>query len=81
MWVTPLRTILEEQQQFANLVASWAKQQQELAQAMSQWAERQQAVIKQLNDASQPIMEAAEWASQIARTFGQNTGRSPDKDS
>jgi hypothetical protein len=48
---------------------------------MSQWAEHHRAVIKQLNDAVQPMMEAAEWASQMSRSFGQNLGRSRGQDS
>jgi hypothetical protein len=78
MWVNPLRTVLEEQQQLADLMANWAKQQQELARSMSQWADRHRAVVKQLSEVLEPILDTSERAGQMTRSFAHNMAQTGD---
>jgi hypothetical protein len=78
MWVSPLRTVLDEQQQLAELMAGWAKQQEELAKAIATWADHHRGVIKQLSDVLDPILDTSERAGEMTRSLARSVA--PGKD-
>lgn len=60
MWVMPMRSMLEEQQELVDALAAWAEQQRVLSERFSKLAERHQKMTAQTLAVLQPLLEQAE---------------------
>lgn len=59
-WVGPVRSILEEQQELVDAVATWAETQQALAERFADLAERHRALTEQTMSVIQPVLDTVD---------------------
>jgi hypothetical protein len=68
MWVSPMRSILEEQQELIDAVAAWAEQQKVLAERFAAIAERHRKLSEQTQALMEPLLQQAERLRQWGGT-------------
>ena len=61
LWVSPMRAMLEEQQELIDAVASWAEEQRKLADRFSELAARHREMTEQVLSAITPALDHVEW--------------------
>ncbi len=71
LWVSPMRAMLEEQQELIDAVASWAEEQRKLADRFSELAARHREMTEQVLSAITPALDHVE----------RMTGRTPSSSS
>lgn len=71
LWVSPMRAMLEEQQELIDAVASWAEEQRKLADRFSELAARHREMTEQVLSAITPALDHIE----------RMTGRTPSSSS
>ena len=60
LWVSPMRAMLEEQQELIDAVASWAEEQRKLADRFSELAARHREMTEQVLSAITPALDHVE---------------------
>jgi hypothetical protein len=60
MWVMPMRSMLEEQQELVDALAAWAEQQRVLSERFAKLADRHQKMTAQTLGVLQPLLQQAE---------------------
>jgi hypothetical protein len=77
LWVTPVRSMLQEQQELIDALAAWSVQQRELADRFATLAERHRALSSQVMSLLEPILEQTERF----RSAGRSASSSSDEPS
>jgi hypothetical protein len=77
LWVTPVRSLLNEQQDLIDALALWSAQQRELADRFATIAERHRALNNQVMSLLEPVLDRAEQL----RSMGKGTATSSDEPS
>lgn len=75
-WVSPVRAILDEQQELVDALAAWAEQQRALAERFSSLAERHRALTAQTMSVLGPLLDQVEHLRSTGN--GGNGGKDVD---
>jgi hypothetical protein len=67
LWVTPVRSMLQEQQELIDALAAWSVQQRELADRFATLAERHRALNSQVMSLLEPMLDQAERFRSLAK--------------
>lgn len=67
LWVTPVRSMLQEQQELIDVLAAWSVQQRELADRFATLAERHRVLSSQIMSLLEPILDQAERLRTVAK--------------
>jgi hypothetical protein len=67
--VAPLRRLLDEQKELADLMASWAEKHKELSAQIAGWAEENRRMTERMQAIVSPALEQADSLSHATRTF------------
>ena len=68
---TPLRRLLDEQEQLVEMMAEWAQQHQRLSEQIADWADQQRQLSEQMLELARPLLDQsamleslqAEWSA------------------
>ena len=72
---TPLRRLLDEQEQLVEKMADWAEQHRHLSEQIATWADQQRRLSEQMVELAQPFLDQAAMLETLRAEWG---GRSPD---
>lgn len=65
----PLRRLLDEQRELAELMATWAEKHKELSTQIAGWAEEHRRLTERMQTLVAPALEQADNLSSASRTF------------
>jgi hypothetical protein len=71
----PLRRLMEEQRELAELMASWAEKHKELSAQIAGWAEEHRRMTERMQALVAPALEQAETLSAATKTFAEQLRR------
>ena len=71
---TPLRELLDQQQQFADRMAQWAEQHRMMSQTIEEWATYQRQLNEQMRELSRPFLEQTELLTDLHAEWTRNEG-------
>jgi hypothetical protein len=77
-WIVPVRSIIEQQREFSEAMATWAEQQRALAEQLATWAERNRRLSDEIAAYIEPVLATVERARDAARGVAPPPGSDPE---
>ena len=74
---TPLRQLLNEQEQLVTKMAEWAEQHQHMSEQIAEWADQQRRLSEQMVDLARPFLDQSAMLESLRTEW---SGRSADRD-